>query len=202
MALTNEQVMAAVKKNPVITSCVVLSLLLIAGIYYRSDEIPNATNELQKKSAEGQRLALNIKDAAQLGEQLQALTDANKEVDTRLVRVGQLASNLQYFYKLEADTGVKLIDLRQVAGAARPGKEKEKLNYQPVAFNLTVQGAYAQVFDFLRRLESGTHYCSIVTTSFAPASGGNGESNSGSGSGLVRTDSISLTLSLELLGVP
>jgi hypothetical protein len=202
MALTNEQVVAAVKKNPMITGCVVLSILVAAAIYFRSDLIPTATDQLKEKSAEGQRLALNIKNAAQLGEQLQALTEANKEIDTRLVRAGQLANNLQYFYKLEADTGVKLVDLRQVAGAPRTGKEKEKLNYQPVTFNLTVQGPYAQVFDFLRRLESGTHYCCILTSTFTPSTGGNGESNSGGGNGLIRTDSINLVLSLELLGVP
>lgn len=202
MALSNEQVVAAVKKNPMITGCVALSVLLIAAIYYRSDLIPNATDELKKKSAEGERLALNIKNAAQIGEQLQTLTEANKEIDTRLVRVGQLASNLQYFYKLEADTGVKLIDLRQIAPSTRTGKEKEKSVYQPIVFNLTVQGPYTQVYDFLRRLESGTHYCSIVTSSFAPAAGGNGESNSGAGNGLLRSDSVSMVLSLELLGMP
>jgi len=202
MALTNEQVVAAVKKNPLITSCVALSLILAAAIYYRSDLVQQATDQLKEKSATGERLALNIKNAAQLPEQLKNLTAANKEIDTRLVRVGQLANNLQYFYKLEADTGVKLIDLRQVAGAPRTGKEKEKLNYLPVMFNLTVQGPYTQVFDFLRRLESGTHYCCIVTSTFTPAAGGSGESNGGNTSALIRSDSINLVLSLELLGVP
>lgn len=203
MALSNEQAVAMVKKNPLITICVVLSLALIAGIYFRSDQIPNATSDLQKKSAEGQRLALNIKNAAQIGEQVQTLTDANKEVDARLVRVGQLASNLQYFYKLEAETGVKLVDLRQMPSAPRTGKEKDKMNfYQPVTFNLTVQGPYAQVFDFLRRLESGTHYCCIATATFSPAASGNGEANSGAGTGLLRSDTVSMMLNLELLGQP
>ncbi len=199
MALTNEQVVAWVKKNPMITGCVALSVLVAGGIYWRSDEIPDRTADLQKKSAEGQLLAANIKNAAQLGEQLKAATDANKEIDTRLVRVGQLANNLQYFYKLEADTAVKLIDLRQVAGAPRNPKDKEKPLYQPVIFNLSVQGAYPQVFDFLRRLESGTHYCRIMTATFAPVSG-NAENSSGAGP--ARSDVIALTLSLELLGAP
>jgi hypothetical protein len=200
MALSNEQVVAWVKKNPMITGCVGLSLLLAGVIYWRSEALPQRTDELQKKSAEGRLLAANIKNAAQIGEQLQAVTAANKEIDTRLVRVGQLANNLQYFYKLEADTGVKLIDLRQIAGA--PRKEKEKTTYQPVVFNLSVQRGYPQVFDFLRKLESGTHYCRIMTSTFTPVSGSSESSSGGSSSGLTRSDSISLMLSLELLGAP
>ncbi|MBP6508131.1 MAG: hypothetical protein KA257_11265 [Opitutaceae bacterium] len=197
MALTNDQAVALLKKNPVIAGSVVLCLVLAAGIYFRMDLIPEATATLQQKSAEGQRLAANIKNAAQLGDQLAAVTAANKEIDTRLVRVGALASNLQYFYKLEADTGVKLLDLRQVAGASRTGKEKP--TYLPVVFNLSVQGTYPQVFDFLRRLQSGSHYCRIMTANFVPAAG---SSENSSGNSLARSDSISLSLSLELLGAP
>lgn len=192
MALSNEQVVAALKKNPVVTGAVVAVLLLAVALYFRLDAVGDATTQLETKSAEGQRLAANIKNSAQLPEQLAELVAANKEIENRLVRVGQLASNLQYFYKLEADTGTKFLDLRQVTvpsrGPAKPGKI-------PVVFTLTVQGSYQQIFDFLRRLESGVHYCRVVSANFTPVA------EAGAATA-VRGDLTKLTLNLELLGVP
>jgi hypothetical protein len=192
MALTNEQVVAALKKNPVVTGAVAVVLLLVVALYFRLDAVGDATAQLEAKSSEGQRLAANIKNSAQLPEQLATLVAANKEIENRLVRVGQLASNLQYFYKLEADTGTKFLDLRQVTvtsrGPAKPGKI-------PVAFTLTVQGSYQQIFDFLRRLESGAHYCRVMNANISPVA----EAGAATAS---RGDLTKLTLNLELLGVP
>jgi hypothetical protein len=193
MAISNEQLLALLKKNPLVTGVVVLSVLLAGAIYYRSDATPEANAALESRSAEGRRLSENIKNSAQLGEHLAALTEANKEINNRLVRVGQLANNLQYFYRLEADTGIKLVDLRQAA----PPRTIPSTGKFPVGFTVSVQGPYPQVFDFLRRLESGSHYCRVLTASLVPA-----EETGGAGTGLMRPSSARLTLNLELLGQP
>ena len=39
--------------------------------------------------------------------------------------MGQLAENLQYFYRLESDTGTKLTDLRQMRVDAAPEERAE-----------------------------------------------------------------------------
>lgn len=191
MAISNEQLLALIKRNPVVTGALLLCVLLIAAIYFRLDAMPAATEELEAKSAEGRRLAENIKNSTQLPEQLAEVTAANREIDARLVRAGQLASNLQYFYRLESDTGTKLLDLRQ-GTVGRPAAGANKI---PVGFNVSVQGTYLQVFDFLRRLESGTHYCRIQTASIVPVDDSGGLS-------LIRPTSARLTLGLELLGTP
>lgn len=190
MAISNEQLLGLVKKNPVVTGALLVCVLLIAAIYLRLDAMPAATAELEAKAAEGKRLAENIKNSTQLTEQLAEITKANQEIESRLVRAGQLASNLQYFYRLEADTGTKLLDLRQ--GTTPRTAASGKI---PVGFNVSVQGTYLQVFDFLRRLESGTHYCRIQTASIVPL-------DDSGGLGLVRPTSARLTLGLELLGTP
>ncbi|HRI81275.1 MAG TPA: hypothetical protein PLF88_02480 [Opitutaceae bacterium] len=191
MAISNEQLLALLKKNPLVTGVVVLSLLLVGAIYFRLDAMPEANAALEAKSAEGRRLAENIKNSAQLTEQLAAVTEANKEITSRLVRVGQLANNLQYFYRLEADTGIKLLDLRQVTQSRAPANAAKF----PVTFSVSVQGSYPQVFDFLRRLESGSHYCRVMTANLVPADDAGGAS-------LLRPNSARLTLNLELLGQP
>lgn len=191
MAISNEQVGALFKKNPVVTGAVFVCLVLIGAIYFRLDAMPEATTELEARSDEGRRLAENIKNSVQLTEQLAAVTEANKEIDTRLVRTGQLANNLQYFYRLESDTGAKLLDLRQSA----PPRVVLKTAKVPVGFTVAVQGSYLQVFEFLRRLESGTHYCRVMSASLAPI-------DEVGSTGLLRPTNARLTLNLELLGTP
>jgi hypothetical protein len=191
MAISNEQVVALFKKNPVVSVAIILCLAMAGTLYYRSDAISIASKRLEERTAEGKRLSANIKNSAQLPEQLARVTAASKEANSRLVRVGQLADNLQYFYKLEAETGVKFLDLRQTTDAVRSAKAGKI----PVGFTLTVQGDYPLLFEFLRRLESGSHYCRVKSANVVPF-------DQGAGSGGARSDASKLTLNLELLGVP
>lgn len=191
MAISNEQVAALLKKNPVVTAAVVICVGLAIAHYLRGDLGAAAAAQLDERTKEGQRLAANIKNSVQLPEQLAHVAAAAKEVDTRLVRVGSLANNLQYFYKLEADTGVKLIDLRQTTDPGRAAKAGRI----PVSFTLTLHGEYPQVLDFLRRVESGAHYCRVRSANVVPF-------DAGAGSSGLRSDAAKLTLNLELLGAP
>jgi len=191
MAISNEQVVAALKKNPVVTAAVIICVGLALAYYFRSDLIAAATARLDERTKEGQRLAANIKNSAQLPEQVARVSAATKEIDGRLVRVDSLANNLQYFYKLEADTGVKLLDLRQTTDPGRTAKTGRI----PVGFVVTLHGEYPQVLDFLRRVESGAHYCRVRVANMTPY-------DAGAGSSGLRTDAVKLTLNLELLGVP
>jgi hypothetical protein len=191
MAISNEQVVALFKKNPVVSVAVILCLAMAGALYYRSDAISIAGMQLEEKTAEGKRLSANIKNSAQLPEQLARVTAASKEANSRLVRVGQLADNLQYFYKLEAETGVKFLDLRQTTDPVRAAKTGKI----PVGFTLTVQGDYPLLFEFLRRLESGSHYCRVKAANVVTF-------DQGAGAGGLRSDASKITLNLELLGVP
>lgn len=186
MSVSNEQLLAFVKKNPIGVGCGVLSLLMAAAIYLRSDKLPAAQAVLDQKSTEADRHAINVRYAVQLKEQMDALNTADHAIDTRLVRAAQLATNTQYFYRLESDTGVKLINIFQNTTTAQAAKAT-KNNFVPIAFTLTAQGSYAQLLDLLHRLENGVHYCRILSATTSKV--GNGDN-----------DVLSLNLSLELLG--
>jgi hypothetical protein len=194
MAISNEQAIAFVKKNPVGFGCGVLCVLLLGALYYRSDLVPADEAELAQKSAEAERLANNVKNSNQLKEQLEAITVAEKQIESRLIHPADLAKNQQYFYKLEAETGVKIIDCRPNSTAVPKGL---KTAYFPVPFTVNVQGDYVQVLNFLRRLENGSAYCRAIGVTFdvpnaaaAPGSSASGES------------AVMLSLNLELLGQP
>lgn len=185
--MTNADLLALLKKNPIGVGCGVLSLVLAAGIYYRGGQVPEAEAALTQKSAEGERYSANLKNAAQMKEQLDALVAANTEIARRLAHVGQSLSNSQYFYKLESESGVKLAALTQTTTVAP--KAGGKAAFIPVGFGVTVQGSLAQLLDFLRRLESGARYCRVLNVS---CSGSSGDHNA----------PLTLSLNLELLGLP
>jgi Tfp pilus assembly protein PilE len=184
--MTNEEFYAFAKKNPVTVVCAVITVLAVVGIYFRSGDFPEAEADLAQKSAAAERYALNIKYSAQLKEQLDAAVAANKQIEGRLTRASQQGINTQYFYKLQRETGVKLVSFAQAPTA--PAKAT-KSAYIPVAFNVSVQGSFPQILDFLRQLESGTHYVRVLTANCA--------SNI-----TARSSPLTLTLTLEMLGLP
>ena len=185
--MTNEELGAAIKKNPVSFACGLLSCALIAAIYFRSDLLSQAESQLEQQSAESQKISLNIQYSAQLKEQTAALEAANKAIDARIIRASQLGTNTQYFYEIESEIEVKIIDLRQTTPAtvAKPAKGA----FLPVAFSVSVQSDLEHILQFLRQLENGAHYCRVLTATC-------------SGNAVNRGSPLTLALTLELLGAP
>lgn len=183
MSINGKNLTALLKKHPVGFGCGFLSLLLIAAYFHRSAAIPEREAILEQRTAEGNRLSDNLRYSAQLKEHLDALVAANAEIDNRAVRLASLATNLAYFYQLETDTGIKLLDLRQLVPTtqARGGAATKHIR---IPYAVSVQGDYAKVMTFLRRLESGPHFNRINAATFSG------------------TADTTLTLSLELLGLP
>ena len=186
--MSNEELIAFVKKNPIGIGCGVLSLALFGGWYYRSGDVPAEVQEVAQKSAEAQRYELNLNNAKQLQEQFDALVAANKEVDSRLVRASQLGKNVQFFFKLETESGAKLTTDPRQAPLSPPGKNAVKGAYSAVQFSVTVSGDLPQILGFLRRLESGVHYCRVLGGSCTVPQ--------------ERSLPLTLSLTLELLGLP
>jgi hypothetical protein len=185
--MTNEELVAFLRKNLIAVICVAATIGIGFTIYYRSDALPDAEKVLADKTKEGELLAANIEDSNQLKEQQAAMVDANQVIADRMIQVGQLADNLQYFYRLESETGIKILDLRQNAWSP-PGKGAAKTFYTPVGFQVSAQGDYPKVLDLLRRLETGEHYCRVTSCDLKPT---NAETRGGD---------LVVALNLELLG--
>ena len=185
--MSNEELIAFLKKNWIGAICFAVSVAAFGWWYYRSGDVPAKDQDLQQKSVEAQRYALNLNNSTQLQDQFDILVAANKEVAARLVSK-DIGKNIQYFYKLENESGAKLVTDPRQAPAAGPAKGAVKGSYQPVQFTVAVQGDLSQVLGFLRRLESGAHYGRVLgATCTVPQE---------------RSLPLSLALSLELLGLP
>src|SRR5580700_2041975 len=167
--MSNEELIAFLRKNVISVSCVIASLLIGFALYYRSDELPDAEKVLGERQKEGELLAANIEDSADLKEQHAAIVEANKAIADRMIHIGQLAENQGYFYKLEKDTNTKLSDPHQNPWNP-PAKTAPKVNFAAIGFTLSAQGDYGQILDLLRKLESGDHYCRIISCSLHPLS--------------------------------
>lgn len=185
-----EQLVASLKANPISVACGALALTLAVGIYLRSGRVPEGEALLDQKATLGERIDANLKNGVQLADQYAAISASRKEIENRLIRSDEIAKNLQFFYKLEAETGVKLVDLRQsTSGAKAP---KTGTFYRGVAYTVSVRGDFVRILDFLRRLESGQRFCRINTATV----GVSGDSDRDRG------NELTINLNLELLGLP
>jgi hypothetical protein len=196
--MTTKDLSVWLKKHPFSAACAGLSVLLVAGYFFRQGSVPEAEALLEQRTTESRRLKANISNSTALKEHVAALEDANAKVNQRLVRSADLAKNQQYFYKIEADTGVKLADLRP-GGAAAPGARPAaaagpKKHFSTVPYTCTVQGTYSQLLAFLRKLEQGEHFPRILSASVS-VSGGGGEDTASEADPV-----LSLTIGIELLG--
>lgn len=193
--MTGADLIALAKKHPLSVVC---GLVIVVGgllSYFRLDVIDVSQADYEAKASEAAKMVANVKNAPGFEEQAAEIQQLGKELDSRLIKVDQLAVNLQYFYKLEAENGVKLVDVRQNS-PARPRTAKP--NFTAVPFSVTVQGSYTQVMKFLGALQSGRHFCRINNATFTKL-GGIVTSENG-----IAPDSqeLNLSLSLELLGQP
>lgn len=184
--MTNQELLALVKKHPIGFGCGALCLVLGVTLYFRSGAIPEAESQLEQKSALAERYRANVTYSAQLQEQLEAVTAANAAINERVIFASQLGVNYGLFQKLIKDTGVVFADFGQTTPANAP---KPKTAFLPVAFRITVQGELRQLLDFLRAIESGPHYSRVLTANV-------------SGNPTERGGKLTLALTLELLGQP
>jgi hypothetical protein len=196
MAFTTKSFAAFLKKHPVAIGCGVLSVLLLAGIYLRSSKAGELAASLKQKEDEGQKILDNIRSGANLAEQYETLASATKELDARLVRGTERARNQQYFYRIESETGVKEVSLQSNSSAPVSAAEKQRLSktlYTGIGYTVSVQGDFRQILNFIGRLESGPHFCRLISGSVF---------RQGQRGAADATNAITLTLNLELLGLP
>lgn len=192
MAIETKELLAAVRKHPMVVGCGVLSMLLIIGIYYRSGRAGRLADQLHQKEQKGQRILDERSKGANLSEQYERLTKEVKDLESRLVVSSERARNQQYFYRIESETGVTEVNLQPSTGGTMSGK-KRKSTYTKVGFDVTVKGDFRQILGFLRRLENGRHFYRLLTASVT---------RRGVRGGPDATNTLTLTLKLVFLGVP
>ncbi len=192
MALQTQGLLTFVKKHPVGVGCVLLAAVLGVATSFRSGDLDDLRTELDEVSREGARLQNNLRYAARLDEHTATVQQAVASIDAHVIDPDALATNLQYFYRLESELQLKLLDLRQgtMEGPAKGA------SYGPVGYTVTVEGNYRQLLEFIRSLESGALYVRFLSANLSP-NRAPGQVAAGGGE-----PSIVLSLTLQVLGRP
>jgi len=190
MTLTLKDAVGFLKRYPIGVACGLLSVIAIAGYVVRNSRAGDLSDQLRSVEAQGAKIQGDVHNANDLVAQYSSLTAATKELESRLVQGSERARNQQYFYEIESETGVREISLQPNSGD--PKKGASGFCYG-IGYTITVEGNFQQLLGFVGRLESGPHFYRLLSASALRR----GERDA-SGTGSL----ISLTLNLELLGLP
>lgn len=188
--MTGADIIAAVKRQPIGFACGTVCLVAGLMLYFTSDQTEERQSTYDQKATEVTKIETNIRNSDKLREQSAAMLAASHELEARLMHAGQLAVNQQYFYRLEGETGVKLLDLRQGNVPAAKAGAKTGL-YVGVPYNVSIQGGFPQVLAFLRRLETGRHFSHFNNVSFGKATGAE-----------AAGEAVTVVIAVDLLGLP
>jgi Tfp pilus assembly protein PilO len=185
--MTGTDIITVVKKYPVGMICGTIALLCGAVLYLRSDVIDETKAKVDELSQKSEVMLSNVRNSAGLAQQTEAIRRSAKQVEGRLVKASQLATNLQHFYRLESETGLKLTDVRQnQIGRAGTG------GYIGIPYSVTFQGTFKQVLEFFQRIESGKYFSKFSSISV----------NKTAGAEPTGVSLLSVSMNIELLGTP
>ncbi|GAB5560583.1 MAG: hypothetical protein SynsKO_22300 [Synoicihabitans sp.] len=188
--MNSQAIISFVKKHPIGVGCTVLAIVLAVLTFVRAGALEELEVLVQERSDMGSRLKNNLRYSADLDTDLETVIAAVESVEAKVINPGALATNLQFFYRLEQELGLTIIDLKQEVVE----KPKQPREYQPVPYSVAVQGTYVQLVDFLQNLEQGDRIVRYESVSFAPARGLAAQQAD------PYDPVIVLTLELELLG--
>lgn len=185
MKVNTQAVVGVFKRFPVLFTSVIVCIPLAIICFVRDDAIIEQQAELEKNLAEASLFRANIANSSQLQQQVDFLAQAKEAIAKRAFGAESLPLNLQYFYKLETDVGIKYLTLNPTARAvASSAKSATSTSYIPLNFSVSVQGSFHQIITYLRCLEQGAYFCRINSASILS-------------SGSI----VTLSLDLDLLGI-
>lgn len=188
--MTGDDIKNIGKKHPIGVACGALAIVCAVVLYFTSDTLDEKKGVYEDTAKKEKAITTNVTNFASLPEQTEAVQHAVKDIEGRLIHASQLAINLQYFYRLESETGVKMTEVHQGnTTAPRPGSGKAA--YTATSFAVNIQGTYKQVLDFIHRVENGQRIARFSSVSFTKASGEN-----------VAPDAFSVSMGIDFLSTP
>ena len=143
MSITPKEILAFVKRYPVGVVCGLVGVIMLAGLYLRSDRADDLSDQSKQLEEQSKKILGEIRNGANIAEQYAALSAKTKDLDSRLIRGSERALNQRYFYRIESDTGVKEVNLQQTSSGAEPGKGDKRL-YCGIGYSVIVTGDFRQ----------------------------------------------------------
>lgn len=190
MEFNPQLLVSFVKKHPIGVGCAFWRWLF-GWRFGQIRDMDDLDVDLDQSARTGARFKNNLRYAARLDEHVNLVNDAAEDIGKRSINPSALANNLQYFYRLESELDLKRLDLRQ--GTAVKGKGGALFIVVP--YTVAVAGTYRQVVEFVRHLESGTHFVKFLSSNLSPSRTAVADSED------EMEPTIVLSLNLQLLGI-
>jgi len=187
MSITAATLQEKIRRYPIPVFSCVLILAFFLNHYLRGNVITELEAQRDQVGREAMQIDENIVAGTKLDVHVKEIRVMADQLDERMVQQAELATNLNYFYGLEAATGVSLSDLRQ--GSPSPIDGVENSPYTGVSYYVLLSGAFAQVVGYFDELENGGRIYQL--NSFNLQQGRD-----------PKEELVTLSLNLQLLGWP
>lgn len=192
--MTAQDLIEKLKRYPIPTTCGGIILVCFFAFYLRMNLLTDLEIENGEVQRQAQQVEQNINNGKLLAEHIEQMKAKTGDLDARLIKHSELATNLKYFYEIEATTHVSINDLRQVPPAAVRGAPKTILT--GVNYALLITGRFHQVISYVNELEHGRHFYRLENFSLQRGR----EDSAGRAPGTAGP--VTMSLNLELLGLP
>jgi hypothetical protein len=161
-----EAILDFVRKKVILSISSVVFLVCTLVFLFHLDKKANLDAEIEQLDIRMSTILKNIKNSLRLEEDLAVVEDSIEQLDARLFDSQELATNYNYFFNIEADTGVKISGLKQFdvsEDEVRSNKKKRmpkptKDAYQKIRYHMMAIGEYMQLVDLMRKLEGGPSF--------------------------------------------
>ena len=177
---------------------IAISLFVIAGsmtVYLiHKDKKSLIDSEIEQVNIRISSMLKNIKNSKGMEEDIEAIEEKVEKLNARMFQSQELATNYNYFFNLEDETGIKVSDLKQVGIAEEeldPRKKKMPKpiidSYEKIRYHLKASGEFGEIVNFLRKLEGGPSFYRLEEFRLAKSETG-------------KTEILSLDLAFLMLG--
>lgn len=145
----SNKALALLRQFPIASIAGVIAIICAILIFIRGDQLPALEKQLSKQQDQLELFEKNKRNAVNIQEHLDTAKSITQSIEERLLILSNTTENLQYWWALEASTGVTL-EVPRDSGS--PKLEDNGPDFGPIALNFTITGPYDNVIDFLNRL--------------------------------------------------
>jgi Tfp pilus assembly protein PilO len=177
-----QQFIGLFRRYPLVSICTALTILLCTASYFLWQSQQQLSGSHDSVRRNGEDMLLSLSGLPRVSSELTSVKEAADFISANLIREGDLAENLGYFYQLDTLSKIHLQQLGQLS--SQPAASDAP--FVAIPFSLRASGTYRQVMRFLHELETGPRLCRVTTYTLT---GGEDEK-------------VQLDLSLEMLGHP
>ncbi len=160
-----ERLIEAIRKNLVIAISGVITATCMTVYVLHMDKKPDLESEIEQIEIRISTMLRNITNSAGLKEDLEVVESQISELDERMFRPQELATNYNYFFNIETSTNVSLSELKQVEIVKEDvNREKHKMPnlivdaYVKIRYDMRANGTYQDLVHFMRTLEGGPSF--------------------------------------------